>query len=269
MTGLMFIPLAIGVVMSAFFSPLINIHYLWMCRRCPGKPPAEYRLVPMMFSCWFIPIGLFIFGWTSYPWIHWFGPAIGGWPVGFGFIFLYNSANNYLGMSPSFFDVHIPDKMTDKGRQWIRISTKQHLHSQRKRSFGQCGVPVAFCSPSKCTSRCITNGPVRFLPSLVLPVAPSLTFFGGRERPSVDTLNTPLVTMMMIRKNHLKYLTKRSKVDIYIKTLISGGVLMLGLQPHTYIRRLLMIIMVWIVRLHSKGVLHVACCIDFGFLFVL
>jgi hypothetical protein len=26
------------------------------------------------------------------------GPAMGGWPVGFGFIFLYNSANNYLGM---------------------------------------------------------------------------------------------------------------------------------------------------------------------------
>lgn len=96
-TGLMFIPLAIGVIMSAACSPFINKHYLSLYAKYGGKPPAEARLIPMMFSCWFIPIGLFIFAWTSYPQIHWFGPAVGGWPVGFGFIFLYNSANNYLG----------------------------------------------------------------------------------------------------------------------------------------------------------------------------
>lgn len=50
----------------------------------------------MMVSCWFIPIGLFIFAWTSYPELSWVGPALGGFPVGFGFIFLYNAANNYL-----------------------------------------------------------------------------------------------------------------------------------------------------------------------------
>lgn len=50
----------------------------------------------MMFSCWLIPIGLFIFAWTSYKRLIWVGPALGGFPVGFGFIFLYNSANNYL-----------------------------------------------------------------------------------------------------------------------------------------------------------------------------
>jgi len=96
-TGLMFIPLAIGVVLSAACSPLVNRHYLSICARYPnGKPPAEARLIPMMWSCWFIPIGLFIFGWTSYPRLSWWGPAMGGFPVGFGFIFLYNSCNNYL-----------------------------------------------------------------------------------------------------------------------------------------------------------------------------
>ncbi|KAI9045135.1 MFS transporter [Aspergillus affinis] len=95
-TGLMFIPLAIGVLMSAACAPLVNKHYLGIYKQYNGKPPAEMRLIPMMFSCWLIPIGLFIFAWTSYPRLHWFGPAIGGWPVGFGFIFLYNSANNYL-----------------------------------------------------------------------------------------------------------------------------------------------------------------------------
>ncbi|GLA55536.1 hypothetical protein AnigIFM63604_002186 [Aspergillus niger] len=95
-TGLMFIPLAIGVLMSAACAPFVNRHYLSLYAKYGGKPPAEARLIPMMASCWFIPIGLFIFAWTSYPTIHWIGPAIGGWPVGFGFIFLYNSANNYL-----------------------------------------------------------------------------------------------------------------------------------------------------------------------------
>jgi hypothetical protein len=95
-TGLMFIPLAIGVLGSAACAPLVNKHYLKMSAKYNGKPPAEIRLIPMMLSCWFIPIGLFIFAWTSYTDLIWVGPALGGFPVGFGFIFLYNSANNYL-----------------------------------------------------------------------------------------------------------------------------------------------------------------------------
>ncbi|KAK2058812.1 major facilitator superfamily transporter [Colletotrichum caudatum] len=95
-TGLMFIPLAVGVLCSAACSPWVNKHYLKMVAKHNGRPPAETRLIPMMLSCWFIPIGLFIFAWTSFPNLHWAGPALGGFPVGFGFIFLYNSANNYL-----------------------------------------------------------------------------------------------------------------------------------------------------------------------------
>jgi multidrug resistance protein len=95
-TGLMFIPLALGVVGSAFCAPLVNKHYLMLNKRYNGSPPAEVRLIPMMCSCWFIPIGLFIFAWSSYPRLSWAGPALGGFAVGFGFIFLYNSANNYL-----------------------------------------------------------------------------------------------------------------------------------------------------------------------------
>jgi hypothetical protein len=95
-TGLMFIPLAVGVILSAFCAPFVNKHYLKMVHKYNGAPPAEIRLIPMMLSCWFIPIGLFIFAWTSYPHLSWVGPCLAGLPVGFGFIFLYNAANNYL-----------------------------------------------------------------------------------------------------------------------------------------------------------------------------
>ncbi|KAF4451815.1 putative multidrug resistance protein [Fusarium austroafricanum] len=95
-TGLMFIPVAVGVLLSAACSPFVNNHYLKLVKKHNGHPPAEVRLIPMMISCWCIPIGLFIFAWTSYKELSWAGPAMGGFPVGFGFIFLYNSANNYL-----------------------------------------------------------------------------------------------------------------------------------------------------------------------------
>jgi MFS family permease len=95
-TGLMFIPIAAGVVLSAMCAPAVNNHYLKMVRKYNGKPPAEVRLIPMMLSCWFVPIGLFIFAWTSYERLTWVGPCLAGLPVGFGFLFLYNAANNYL-----------------------------------------------------------------------------------------------------------------------------------------------------------------------------
>jgi MFS family permease len=95
-TGLMFIPIAVGVLASACCAPIVNKQYLRLSAKYDGRPPAEVRLIPMMISCWAIPIGLFIFAWTSYPHLSAWGPMLGGFPVGFGFIFLYNSANNYL-----------------------------------------------------------------------------------------------------------------------------------------------------------------------------
>ncbi|KAI0513247.1 major facilitator superfamily domain-containing protein [Xylaria bambusicola] len=96
-TGLTFIPLALGVVGSALCAPFVNKHYVKIIAPYAGRmPPAELRLIPMMFACWFIPLGLIIFAWTSYPRLIWVGPTLAGFPVGFGFIFIYNSANNYL-----------------------------------------------------------------------------------------------------------------------------------------------------------------------------
>jgi hypothetical protein len=75
-TGLMFIPIAVGVLLSAACAPLVNKHYMTLVRKHNGKPPAEARLIPMMVSCWCIPIGLFIFAWSSYPRLSWVGPCL-------------------------------------------------------------------------------------------------------------------------------------------------------------------------------------------------
>lgn len=97
--GLAFIPLAIGVIAGTACAPYINKDYQRRVKGYQDKGeivPPEIRLIPMMFGCWFVPIGLFIFAWTSFPSLSYWGPIIGSTPCGFGFILLYNSANNYI-----------------------------------------------------------------------------------------------------------------------------------------------------------------------------
>ncbi|GMF62217.1 unnamed protein product [[Candida] boidinii] len=50
----------------------------------------------MMIGCWFVPIGLFSFAWSSYPSVSWAGPCFSSFACGFGFNCLYNPANNYI-----------------------------------------------------------------------------------------------------------------------------------------------------------------------------
>jgi hypothetical protein len=94
--GLMFLPLLVGVAVGVGCAPLVNRHYLSLRMKYEGLPPPELRLIPMMISCWFIPLGMFIFAWTSYSRLTWVGPCLAGFPIGLGFVFLYNALNNYI-----------------------------------------------------------------------------------------------------------------------------------------------------------------------------
>lgn len=154
--GLMFIPLAIGVLFSSACAPIVNRDYLRHSAQYGGKPPAEVRLIPMMFSCWLIPIGLFIFAWTSYPRVSWAGPAMGGFTIGLGFIFLYNSANVSLSSKTqvsSFCDIAGNTALREKFIQAncafsnrttssTRINTKLLLPSPRRPVSDHSGEPV-------------------------------------------------------------------------------------------------------------------------------
>lgn len=98
-TGLMFIPIGVGVIVATAISPLFNKHYLKKAKQYTDRgelPPAELRLYPMMIGCWTVPIGLFAFAWSSFPRISWAGPCFSGFLCGFGFNCLYNPANNYI-----------------------------------------------------------------------------------------------------------------------------------------------------------------------------
>ncbi|KAG0689526.1 Synaptic vesicle transporter SVOP [Pichia californica] len=98
-TGLMFIPIGVGVMLATAICPFFNKQYIKKAQPYVDKgclPPPELRLFPMMIGCWFVPVGLFAFAWSSYPHVSWAGPCFAGFACGFGFNCLYNPANNYI-----------------------------------------------------------------------------------------------------------------------------------------------------------------------------
>lgn len=75
--GLTFLSVTVGVVISVAW-------YWWYIYfrvepdiRANGLGNPERRLIPALFVTFFVPIGLFIFGWTSRPEIHWIVSCIG------------------------------------------------------------------------------------------------------------------------------------------------------------------------------------------------
>lgn len=49
-----------------------------------GASEPEFRLPPAILGSLFVPIGIFMFGWTSYSSIHWIVPIIGSGIFGAG-----------------------------------------------------------------------------------------------------------------------------------------------------------------------------------------
>jgi DHA1 family multidrug resistance protein-like MFS transporter len=76
-TGLSFLSISVGVAISVcvYWS-----YQYWVVEphiRANGFPAPEYRLRPALISTFLCPIGLFIFGWTANPDIHWIVSVIG------------------------------------------------------------------------------------------------------------------------------------------------------------------------------------------------
>ncbi|RCH98226.1 hypothetical protein CU098_010569, partial [Rhizopus stolonifer] len=93
--GLTFIGILIGAAFALLLTPHFERIYIKTIT-ARGKPLPEDRLVGMMFAAPWVPVSLFIFAWTSFPWCHWIGPVISGLPFGFGMVLLYYAANNYI-----------------------------------------------------------------------------------------------------------------------------------------------------------------------------
>ena len=62
-----------------------------------GQVIPEERLFPMIPGAILLPIGLFWFGWTSSPHIHWAPQVIAGAPIGFAILIIFMMGLAYIG----------------------------------------------------------------------------------------------------------------------------------------------------------------------------
>lgn len=90
-SGLAFLGLGIGMFVGALTNPYWDKNYARLVRAYEEKtgqkgikPDPEFRLPPAMAGALLVPIGLFWFGWTTYPSVHWIVPIIGSGVFGAG-----------------------------------------------------------------------------------------------------------------------------------------------------------------------------------------
>ncbi|KAL2354908.1 synaptic vesicle transporter [Cryomyces antarcticus] len=89
-SGLTFLGIFIGMIMGILSDPLWRKNYIRLIRKReeqggePGGSEPEYRLPPTILGAILVPVGLFGFGWTTYPWVHWIVPIIFSMIFGLG-----------------------------------------------------------------------------------------------------------------------------------------------------------------------------------------
>jgi hypothetical protein len=82
-TGLSFLGIFVGLISGAATDPLWHRNYERLIRQREertgeiGGSEPEYRLPPTIAGAFIVPIGLFLFAWTTYSSVHWIVPIIG------------------------------------------------------------------------------------------------------------------------------------------------------------------------------------------------
>ncbi|KAI1263639.1 major facilitator superfamily transporter [Xylariaceae sp. FL1019] len=97
-SGLVYISLGIGFAFGLTAQQLMGdrIQRKLANKYNDGKPKPEYRIPPMALTGFFIPAGLFIYGWTAEEKLQWAVPLVGVLLVGVGICIVNININAYL-----------------------------------------------------------------------------------------------------------------------------------------------------------------------------
>ncbi|KAJ4505608.1 hypothetical protein HRR83_008607 [Exophiala dermatitidis] len=97
--GLPFIGVAIGVFLAMLGAGVDSKRYERLCAEAEAEGRSvepEARLGSAMVGSIVLPIGLFLFAWTTYPSVHWIVPVIGGMLFSCGLVMVFISLIGYL-----------------------------------------------------------------------------------------------------------------------------------------------------------------------------
>ncbi|CAD6446370.1 0c9095f5-8294-4019-bb6a-832460ceb797-CDS [Sclerotinia trifoliorum] len=96
-TSLIQLSLSVGAIVATIINPVQDHLYLQSAKRSKtGTPIPEARLYSSIPGSLLFTIGLFWYGWSSYPSLPWIVPTLGIGCVGFGIYSIYLAVVNYL-----------------------------------------------------------------------------------------------------------------------------------------------------------------------------
>jgi len=91
-----FVSLFVGVLLGIPINLANQPRYARISEAAGGRKVPEARLPPMIIGAFAFAIGLFFFGWTADPSIHWICPVIAAAFIGMGFNMIFQQCINFL-----------------------------------------------------------------------------------------------------------------------------------------------------------------------------
>ncbi|KAH7305589.1 cycloheximide resistance protein [Stachybotrys elegans] len=96
-SGLANIGIGSGFVLGLLFCGAVSDRWsAYLTKKNNGVAKSEYRLPNLIIGAFFIPVGLFWYGWTAEYKVHWIVPIIGTAFLGIGIVMAYSTTATYL-----------------------------------------------------------------------------------------------------------------------------------------------------------------------------
>ncbi|RDW85507.1 MFS general substrate transporter-40 [Coleophoma crateriformis] len=101
-TGLSFLGIFCGMIAGVCTDPFFQKNYRRLIKNREiatgevGGSEPEYRLPPAIAGAVLVPVGLFLFAWTTYASVHWVVPIIGSGIFGMGTVLVFSGVFTFL-----------------------------------------------------------------------------------------------------------------------------------------------------------------------------
>ncbi|QLI67290.1 Efflux pump atB [Metarhizium brunneum] len=100
--GTSFLGIFVGMILGVLTDPVWHrvrtrlVQKLETETGIPGASEPEFRLPPAIMGAFLVPAGIFMFGWSTYPWVHWIVPIIGSCIFAIGNVLLFTGIFTFL-----------------------------------------------------------------------------------------------------------------------------------------------------------------------------
>ncbi|KAK7716134.1 hypothetical protein SLS64_003286 [Diaporthe eres] len=148
-TGLTFLGMLVGMLCAAVMGPLwvkIRAQLIEKNARLTGiegKAEPEYRLPSAILGSFLVTIGLFWFGWSSLPWVHWIMPIIGSGIFGAGVSPFLSPSSFCISTYKGLMVVSLCDPDITRHERWSRRRRSLSLSHLWLNILCDCGTQGA------------------------------------------------------------------------------------------------------------------------------